>query len=343
MNIKGTHYIIPSMIVLLIVASCQPAPSTESATISDSATSTPTATTVPPTPTPTETLTPTATPVPHEDIPGELPPDYSNRTGDADSSVTAHQNRAPSGDRFTLGRFERPFNAETMDQYFPHLDIQEAQYFVDETWYFAKIILKGTDEYQALPGRYALEIDVNLDGGGDWLVLVERPSTTEWSTEGLQVWFDGNDDVGGDPTIIADSTQNRGDGYESELFNNGQGDDPDLAWVRISLLDQNSIQIAFKRTMLEGIDKFLIGAWAGNSALDPARFDLNDRYTHEGAGAAMVELEYFYPIKALSELDNVCRVAIGFFPNIDLPGACPIPAREKEDGGEVPEVPVEPQ
>src|SRR5690348_3871409 len=47
----------------------------------------------------------------HQVIPVGLPVDRSSHAGDYDSSTTAAQKVAAGGDRFTFGRFERPFNA----------------------------------------------------------------------------------------------------------------------------------------------------------------------------------------------------------------------------------------
>jgi hypothetical protein len=270
--------------------------------------------------------TPTAQAVQHQSIPGELPVDRSSHAGDHDTSVTANQNRAVGGDRFTFGRFERPFNADTMDVYYPYLDIQNTLFYQDDTWIFTVITLKGGDGTGGLAGRYAVEIDADVDGGGDWLVLVSQPASTQWSTAGVQVWFDSNDDVGGEITVTAD--ERAGDGYETRLFDQDQGDDPDLAWARVSPQDPNTVQIAAKRSLLAGDESYLSGTWAGGAILDPALFDLNDHFTHEQAGAALVDLEFFYPIKAISELDSSCRVAIGFQPKGNEPGLCPI---AKED------------
>ncbi|GAB4505148.1 MAG: hypothetical protein Fur0043_21430 [Anaerolineales bacterium] len=263
----------------------------------------------------------TATAIQHNDIPIGLPPERKNQAGDHDSSITADQKRAPNGDRFTFGRFERPFNANTMDVYFPYLDIQDTTFYEDETWIYAAITLKGTDDNGQLAGRYAFEIDSDLDGRGEWLVLVDHPASKEWSVAGVQVWFDANKDVGGSVSVGADNGGN-GDGYETLLVQNGQGDDPDLAWARLSSDNAVTVELAVKRSLL-GTDKsYMIGGWAGNQALDPAQFDFNDHMTHEQAGAALIELENFYPIKGLAELDNVCRVAIGFAPKGSEPGSC---------------------
>lgn len=275
------------------------------------------------TPTPVTSAPPSATPVLHQDVPGELPLERSNQAGDHDASRTADQRRAPGGDRFTFGRFERPFNAETMDRYLPHLDIQAALVYQDETWIYAVIGLKDYDAAGGLSGRYAAEFDVDQDGRGDWIVIAEDPQGTEWSTARVGVWVDRNDDVGGASVLVSDQDA-FSDGYESALLEDGRGDDPDLAWARQDPEQEHTVQLAVKRELLEGDDDYMVGTWAGGALLVPADFDLHDRFTHEQAGAAQAEFEYFYPVRALHELDNACRMAIGFTPTGDEPGLCPV-------------------
>lgn len=272
------------------------------------------------------------TPVQHVMIPGELPVVHSGAVGDQDSSITADEKRAPSGDRFTFGRYERPFNANTMDMYYPALDIQGALFYEDSTWLYATLNFKNDNSSYVLNGKYGFEIDLNADGGGDWLILVSQPSSTEWSTTGVEIWFDTNDDVGGSTFMNTDNVLTEGDGYETFVFGANQGDDPDLAWGRISPEDPYIVQLAVKRSILQGDPSFMVGMWAGTDDLDPALFDFNDRDTHEQAGSSLIEFEYFYPIKELSELDNTCRMAIGFQPTGNEPGVCPLPpAPAQED------------
>jgi len=177
----------------------------------------------------------------HQSVPGELPEERVNQVGDHDASNTQTQRRAEAGDRFTLGRFERPFNAHIMDVYFPYLDIWDAHFYLDETWIYAVINLIGTDKAGGLPGRYAFEIDVDQDGGGDWLVMVIEPLSNEWSTNGVQVWFDSDNDVGGAKPVTAD-LQPESNGYETLLFDQDEGEDPDLAWARITVQGTNTVQ-----------------------------------------------------------------------------------------------------
>ncbi len=181
--------------------------------------------------------------------------------------------------------------------------------------------LKGPDDNGQLAGRYAFEIDSDLDGRGEWLVLVSHPASKEWSVEGVQAWLDADHDVGGSVSVGADKDGN-GNGYETLLVENGQGNDPDLAWARLSPHNAVTVELAVKRSLLGSDKSYMIGAWAGNQALAPAQFDFNDHMSHEQAGAALIELENFYPIKGLAELDNSCRGAIGFAPSGNEPGSC---------------------
>jgi hypothetical protein len=332
MNKKFNGFIsLLSMLVLVMIAcgsSAEPTnlPAKDVAALAENAS------TSVPTSAPTEAVQPTAT-VQHVMVPGELPDTQSGLAGDQDSSITAGENRAPGGDRFTYGRYERPFNNDAMDIYYPYLDIQTVEFYQDDTWLYGVITLKADESSLALSGKYGFEIDLDVDGGGDWLIMAVQPSSTEWTTTGAQVWFDEDDDVGGNFKVNADNSSTVGTGYETMIFGDGQGNDPDLAWVRISPTDPNTVYIAAKLSLLEGDKTFLVGMWAGNDDFAPALFDMNDALTHEQAGAPLKELEYFYPVKELSELDNVCRMAVGFQPIGNEPGLCPQPPRPDQTGG----------
>jgi len=268
----------------------------------------------------------------HEQVPGALPQNTSGRAGDHDSSVTANEKRAPAGDSFTLGRFERPFNADPMDVYHSYIDIIYTVVYLDSDWVYASITVKDDGTGKSLDGKYGFEIDVDLNGGGDWLVFVSKPSSTEWTTDGVQVWYDANNDVGGTAKSQTDSPPFRGDGFEQKMFGDGDGDDPDLAFARIAPDDPYTVHLAVKRSILRGNSQFMVGMWAGNALFDPALFDHNDYFSHDEAGSSVVELEFYYPAKAVHELDNACRIPVGFIPTGDLPGMCPLPSvSERED------------
>jgi hypothetical protein len=259
--------------------------------------------------------------VKHQSTPGELPSTKPVSLGDQDSSVTAAKKMSSDGDRFLKDWFERPFNANTMDTYYPYLDIVGMSILEDTNWVYVDIQLKNTDEAGHLPGRYGVELDLDQDGRGDWLILASAPVSTDWSVQGVQVWQDSNTDVGNAHPIQSDPPQ-QGNGYDQFVFDQGVGQDPDLAWSRISSQNPASVQIAFKQSLLGGDKFYLIGGWAGTDALNPAWFDLNDHFTYEEAGAADPGFELFYPIKELAQLDNTCRIAIGSIPAGNEPGLC---------------------
>jgi len=249
--------------------------------------------------------------VQHSDVPGSLPPSESKTWGDQSTISSVNQARALGGDRFTLGRFERPYNANTMDVYFPQLDIDRVALYPDDpTWVYVIIAMAGSDANKSLTGQYAIQLDLDRNGHGDILVLVENPAATSWSTQGVRVYEDTNGDVGGKKIIVSDSAGASGNGFETVLFDQGTGKDPNLAWVR-NTGDSASFEIAFKQSLLDGNKAYTAEVWAGTH-LDPALFDYNDHFTHEQAGAADSTITNFYPIKELSEMDNTCRQAIGF-------------------------------
>lgn len=273
-----------------------------------------------------ESAPPTEVPaaIQHQTIPIGLPNQHSGQAGDFDSSAILENKTSIGGDRFTFGRFERPFNANSMDVYFSQLDIVDTFVSEDDTWIFGAIKIQAPDASNALSGKYAIELDTNLDGKGDWLIVASNPASTDWGVEGVQIFEDANHDVGGELPTLTDKNTTAGDGFESLAFDQGQGADADSAWARISPNDANSVEIAVKKSILGDTQKYLINMWAGNSLLDPALFDLNDQFTHEQAGAADSGLEYFYPIKEVYEIDSSCRMAVGYQPSGKEPGLCQV-------------------
>jgi len=260
-------------------------------------------------------------------VPVTFPIARSGSAGDFDSSTVLANKSLIGGDRFTFGRFERPFNANTMDTYFPYLDIVDTSVYQDNTWIFARIVLHGPDTNNQFPGRYAVELDTNLDGNGDWLIIASNPNSTDWVTTGVQIYQDTDSSVGGTSPTVTDKQASNGNGYETLIFDQGKGDDPESAWVRLAPASPNTVEFAIKRSIFKTVDlKYMIDMWAGNSLLDPALFDLNDHFTHVEAGASDKGLTNYYPIKAVSEIDNSCRMAVGFKPTGSEPGLCNQPS-----------------
>lgn len=253
-------------------------------------------------------------------VPVNLPASIS---GHASDQVSALDKAISGGDRFTFGQFERPFNSEKMDVYYPSLDIVDTIVYQDNEWVYGIIQLNSLEEAASISGKYALELDTDRDGRGDWLVLVASPASTDWTVQGVQVYYDENDDVGNVSAMFTDEATD-GNGFETLFFDQGRGADIETAWVRNSPANPNTVEISVKRETLEIPNSFMVNMWAGTSLLDPSHFDLNDFYTHEQAGAANPGYELFYPIKSVFELDNTCRLAVGFQPTGTEPGLCNI-------------------
>lgn len=276
----------------------------------------------------TEISTPESSPadqtasIQHQTIPIGLPDKQSGQAGDFDSSVVLENKTVVGGDRFTYGRFERPFNANTMDVYFSEIDIVDTGVFQDDIWIYGSILIKELNANSSSTVKYAIELDTDLDGKGDWLIIAAKPASTDWVVSGVQVYEDANGDVGAELPMLSDKSVVGGDGFESLVFDQGQGNDADSAWVRISPNNPNMIEIVVKQSVVGSPNKYLINMWAGTSLIDPALFDLNDHFTHDQAGAADNGLQYYYPIKEVSELDSSCRMAVGFQPTGTEPGLC---------------------
>ncbi len=323
---KQPRYLIALSILLTAILACnipgsgteppatQP-PATELVTVVDTA--------VPP---------PTENPIQHQVFPVNLPENRSGHAGDYDSSKTANLKKSNGGDRFTFEQFERPFNANTMDVYYPNLDIIDTFVFQDDTWLYGTIQVVDRSAANVSPYRFAMQLDTEADGKGEFLVLASNPSSADWTVEGVQVFHDANSDVRNLTAMFTDENAATGDGFEKLIFDQGKGDDPDIAWVRVSPQNANIVELAIKRSVLDNTFIYMVNMWTGHGTLDPALFDFSDHFTHEQAGAADPELPNFYPIKAVYELDNSCRMAVGFQPNGSEPGLCPVLAPTKPAG-----------
>ena len=269
---------------------------------------------------PSETPQPTATIV-HNARPGEFPGGRESGMTDPDSSSSAGQNRASRGENFSVNLFERPFSAEGM-VYYPDLDIVYTTLNRSGDWIYVEITVQGTRDGK-LQGTYGVEVDLNLDGRGDWLILASEVKP-EWSTDGVQVWKDSNRDVG-DGIVLQSDPPQAGNGYDEQVFDQGIGNDPDAAWARVDPSDPNSAQIAFKRGLINNDGEFIWGAWTDQGVANPGWYDYNDHFTHDEAGSPLSGLPQ-YPLKALAEVDNTCRWSVGFTLVGNEPGICPVPA-----------------
>jgi hypothetical protein len=290
---------------------------------------------------PTDTVAPTVTlempaenPQPTETLKPEVIHVMHPRYGDGKaqtihdqvSDKTAEEQRAYGGDEFVNGRYERPFYAEEM-VYIPAIDIVRADLFRDEDNVWAYATIQVVDLANVSPEEvisFGIEIDDDLDGRGDTFILAAMPESETWTTDGVQIWQDINQSVGS-ATEMKPDENGGGDGYEVNIFDEGEGEDADLAWVRRSDNSENAIEIAFKLSLVPKTQDaylFLWGAWtfAGDAHLD--WFDHHDMFTLEEAGSPIKENDA-YPLKEFYGADNTCRGLSGMEPTGSLPGMCP--------------------
>lgn len=271
----------------------------------------------------TDTSAPTSrAPVVHSINPPEVPVNRESGMIDRDNTTFASQHRANGGEDFDKNKFERPFTANTMD-YLPDIDILDAQLARSGEWVFITFLMGGQNTTGGMKGAYGIEVDIFMDGRGDFIIYGINPTSTTWSTVGVKAYEDKNHDVGG--SVILTSDLNPGNGYETLIFDEGYINDPDAAWVRLSPTNSNSVQLAFKWSLIRTNDEYTWGAWVGvPEMVNAGWFDYNDHFTHALAGSSLSELANYYPLKAFWGWDNTCRWVVGMKnPKGTEPGLCP--------------------
>lgn len=241
--------------------------------------------------------------------PTDFPP--GNVIFDVDSSGTGADRRAPYGDSYDINLLERPFLQDMT--YIPDLDISTFNISNDENWHYAVIALIGADPNNAVGIDYAVELDADRDGFGDFIIWATAPYTNEWLTDHVRIFADKNHDTSGIASNKSDAPIS-GDGYETLIFDGtttSAGGDPDLAWIRMIGGENATLQFAFKRSLAG--DAFLVGVWADAGLKDVTKLDYVDRFPESEAGSSVRDKKY-YPLGSLYAVDNTCRQAIGFTP-----------------------------
>jgi len=273
----------------------------------------------------TETAIPSPTvevPTPTLEIAHSLIPSTSIKAGelihDVVSVDTAAENRAPYGDSYKTNLFERPFMKDM--SYVPDLDIVSYNLAHDEKFYYVSIELVGSNPNNEIGIQYAVELDLDADGYGDYIIVARPPYNAGWVTDNVQVVQDTNHDTGGLSAEKSDAPV-PGDGYDRVVFDGGRGqdDDPDLAWVRINAGRYATVQFAFKLALAES--RFMYGVLTDAGLKSIADLDYVDRFTEAEAGSP-VRNDQYYPLKALFGVDNVCREAQGFTGTGQEPQRC---------------------
>lgn len=271
-----------------------------------------------PTFTPQPSLTPTLKPVlEHFQVPGKPKEKIDTYLTDFNSIDYANDGFTYS-DQFKSNIYERPFTSGEMN-YRGEIDIIQVNLKVGIPWTYVSIFLA-----ESLPEtgemKYGIELDLDEDGRGDYLILCDLPVSGDWGVEGVQVYTDANGDVGGKFPMLMDAPDPKLNGYEVLVFDAGDGDDPDLAWARRHPDEPNSLQLAFK-TDLIGPTGYMWSAWADAGLRAPDYMDYNDHFTAETAGSPYPGSP-LYPLKAVYLVDSTCRSYYGFTPSGDEPGLC---------------------
>jgi hypothetical protein len=280
----------------------------------------PSATPEPPA-TDTPSVPPTATPtVAHLTQPGN-PPGASSFISDRSSASLAGERRS-IGDDFNRNWLERPFTSQVMD-YQAHLDLTRAEFAVGAPWIYFTLYLEGLPPADSL-ALYGVEIDMDKDGRGDWLIVGAAPPDSTWTTNGVRAYRDTNNDVGSSTPMKADSPPYSGNGYDELVFDQGYGPDPDAAWIRRASSGANEIEIAVKSSLIGQYEEYLWGAWTDDGVKQPGWFDYHDYFSIADAGSPISDNSN-YPLKALAAVDSTCRWGAGVTPEPDDPGVCPVP------------------
>lgn len=226
-------------------------PATEAPTVEAIASETPT-----PDALPTNTVAPTQ--IVHSSLPTDTYYDPNQIAVDCNTGARlasgSMQINVSGCDYWNREYLERPADSNG-GTYIPALDILWSQVGKASPWIFLRIKVNSLSD-QPAGYQAGFEIDKDLNSRGDYLLLVNEPKSSQWATDGVQVWEDSNHDVGGGQAFAYD--QNQSNGYETELFNSGVGSDPDLAWARISPRDNTIIEFALKASLLGDAKTF---AW----------------------------------------------------------------------------------
>lgn len=266
-------------------------------------------------PTPTPTLKPASE---HIMFPGGIKERVDTYLVDYNSIDYADEH-ITYGDQFKANILERPFTADDM-VYQGTIDIIRVNLKVGPTWTYA-IIYLAVDLPESGTMKYGLEIDLDENGRGDLLIQTGMPATIDWTVKDVQVYQDLDGDVGGISPMKKDDPDEGLNGYEVMIFNSGEGEDPDLVWVRRNPDDPTSLQIAYKNDLI-GLTGYMWSAWADDGLRAIDFRDYNDRFTEESAGSPYPGSP-IYPIKSVYLIDTTCRSYFGFTPTGNEPGLCP--------------------
>lgn len=294
-------------------------------------------------PTAIPTTVPTAVQtVPLEPTPPEhvlIPVEFEGKEQVIHDQVTepyASQNRAAGGDEFKKGRFERPFDQNMV--YLGNLDIVKSTMIrTDPNFIFVTIeVAKPIASAIYDTNYYGLELDLNRDGRSLYMIRGLGPLTETWTTDGMDAWKSTAAEQPSDMAAEGGIPVTGALGFDINLLKSGRGTDNDLAWIRLKPGTDNTVEIAFKNSIVGGEKgSFIWRPFTDGAPFSELEYDLQVNYTLEQAGSPY-KGEFYYPLKDVFAVDNTCRVASGFEADGNEPGICPLPAppqSEEKDRG----------
>ncbi|NPV77115.1 MAG: hypothetical protein HPY59_12175 [Anaerolineae bacterium] len=247
------------------------------------------------------------------------PPAVKSEILDMDSKPYAESKYTTGGDSYKTIFLERPFDSSM--NYRADIDLIKAELSVDDQYYYVTIYLAGKEKVsQSLKAFYAVEIDNDYDGRGDYLIWTAPPASGDWSSTGVEVYTDTNNDVGGVRALFSDAPSS-GDGFDAKIFPAEGGADPDMAFSRLAPNQSSAIQIAFKPQLMDKSKSFMWGVIADDGLKSPTKFDYNDQFSEADAGSPL-QNNANYPLKKLFNVDNTCRMSYGRLYLSTDPGAC---------------------
>jgi hypothetical protein len=162
---------------------------------------------------------------------------------------------------------------------------------------------------------------MDMDGTGDFLIWSDGGATSEWNTDGLFLYKDRNNDVGGKLPLLMEEGRRPEDSFEMVLAPSEDENADVLVWKRRDPDDVYSMEFALKKSAIEYDGMFLWSAWANNDADGHLKMDYNDLMNLASAGSPYVG-NVDYPLKGVALLDNTCRMPFGFNPTGAEPGVC---------------------
>ncbi len=254
----------------------------------------------------------------HTRTPGQ-PPAAKGEIVDFNSKPYAESKYTVGGDSYKAIFLERPFDSSM--NYRADIDILKTELTADGEYDFITIFLAGKGSAsQSLKAFYAVELDTDYDGRGDYLIWAGSPVGADWSASNVAVYRDTNNDVGGSRALFSDAPFT-GDGYDTKIYPSEGGGDPDLAFCRLAPNQSSAVQIAFKPQLLDKSNAFMWGVTADDGLKSPGKYDYNDIFTEAEAGSPLKDNPN-YPLKGLFNVDNTCRMSYGRLYSSTDPGAC---------------------